>query len=317
MTIENTGKIMFENDVAQWYIAQGDHWEGPLSASEVYQKVVSQEISWAHFVWKPGKSAWARICDLKEFHAVVPPLPGKDLTHQVKEASKPPQKLLQKVGTIAPEQKVWYLHFGDAQYGPFTRSEIVQVIKSGKVNDVGAYAWCDGMADWDRLENIETFQEFFAAPQKKMPPPAPSQAAVEKNLDEKGQKTSDSRIIHEDRRFGLRVGEKRQAPRRPLVARIMMTQGDLLITAMCRDISIGGMQVLTDKIPGPVGTQLKMNVSSTEGKTDASVGASKIEPFVADGVIVRILEDGRGFSFRFNELSTGARRAIETYIQGI
>jgi UDP-N-acetylenolpyruvoylglucosamine reductase len=127
-------------------------------------------------------------------------------------------------------------------------------------------------------------------------------------------------IVRDERRYGWQAAEKRErrhAPRRPLLARLMMTQGDLLITAMCRDISIGGMQVLTDKVPGPVGTHLKMNVSSTEGKTDVSVSGRKIEPFVAEGVIVRILEDGRGFSFRFDGLSANAKRAIETYIEGL
>ena len=37
--------------------------------------------------------------------------------------------------------------------------------------------------------------------------------------------------------------------------------------------------------------------------------------FVTEGEIVRVLEDGRGFSFRFNRLTDDARKAIQTYIE--
>jgi hypothetical protein len=56
-----------------------------------------------------------------------------------------------------------------------------------------------------------------------------------------------------------------------------------------------------------------MNVSPSG--TGKPVGM--IEPFVAEGVIVRLLEDGRGFSFRFERLTDGARKTIETYIKSV
>ena len=67
------------------------------------------------------------------------------------------------------------------------------------------------------------------------------------------------------------------------------------------------MQVLTDRIPGAVGSRLKLNVSPS--------GEKAVEPFVAEGVIVRILEDGRGFSFRLEQISDQARAAIQKYIE--
>jgi hypothetical protein len=68
------------------------------------------------------------------------------------------------------------------------------------------------------------------------------------------------------------------------------------------------MQVLTDQVPGPVGTKLKLNVSPA-GK------GKKLDAFIAEGEIVRILEDGRGYSFRFTQLAPAARKSIESYIQ--
>ena len=47
------------------------------------------------------------------------------------------------------------------------------------------------------------------------------------------------------------------------------------------------MQALTDRVPGAVGTTLRLNVSPSDAKT--------VKGFVAEGEIVRVLEDGRGF----------------------
>jgi UDP-N-acetylenolpyruvoylglucosamine reductase len=89
-----------------------------------------------------------------------------------------------------------------------------------------------------------------------------------------------------------------------------MANEQSVIVGVCRDISIGGLQVLTEKIPGSVGAKIKMNISPS-----ADAFGKAIAPFVAEGVIVRILEDGRGFSFRFEKLPEKSRQAIESYIE--
>jgi hypothetical protein len=104
--------------------------------------------------------------------------------------------------------------------------------------------------------------------------------------------------------------EQRKAPRRPLVARLFLANDKLVVAAVCRDVSVGGMQVLTDRVPGEPGERLKMNISP------AGENGEKVPPFVAEGVIVRVLEDGRGFSFRFERLANEAREALENYITG-
>ena len=85
-----------------------------------------------------------------------------------------------------------------------------------------------------------------------------------------------------------------------------MTNESELVTGMCRDISIGGMQVLTDEVPGEVGTKIRLHVEPPKD--------SGLKAFVAEGTVVRILEDRRGFSFRFSKLSDEAKKSIESYI---
>lgn len=291
--MENTGKVLFPNfsdNQPQWYFAQGDRWVGPLTASDVYQKVLNQELSWADFVWKPGQAGWERICDLKTFQAAVPQLPPKTVQKEVKEAVKeaaaPAVRTAARRSVKAPaqpkaatdmpsEEKIWFVYYNESQFGPFSASEVHRYLKIGKLNG-RVFGWRDGMENWERLEKITDFGELSSA---KKPPAGPKTAA--------------------------KAPDQRSAPRRPLVAKIVMTNQSAVAVAVCRDISVGGMQVLTDRIPGDVGARIRLNVSSTE---------KKIEPFTAEGVIVRILEDGRGFSFRFEKLSDSAKRNIENYI---
>lgn len=301
--MENTGKVFFENDSAQWYIAAyeqsqiqaGTKYVGPMTAADVYQKVLRQEVPWTHYIWRPGLPGWQRISDVETFKAIVPQLPPElsaessddaraeapTATSVIKRANTSSKKLVKTAAVkSAPPQfkeaeRSWFLHFNDSQYGPFSKDEVDGFLRIGKIHGK-VHAWRDGMENWDRLENIELFTQAAKQAQKAAPPAK---------------------------------REQRAAPRRPIVAKILMANDRDVAVGVCRDVSIGGLQVLTDKIPGPVGSKIKMNVSSSGNE-----GQSKISPFAAEGVIVRILEDGRGFSFRFEQLSDSAKRAIERFI---
>ncbi len=292
--MENTRKVYFDDDTPQWYIASGDAWVGPLTASDVYQKVVDQEISLAHYVWKPGQANWKRICDVDVFQTAVPALPPKGIQAEVKAATQkgpPPAPGKKKAPPPAPkvEEKIWYLHYNDGQFGPFSEEDIRRFIRVGKIH-AKVHIWRDGLAEWQRLGELDEFNEELSS--RAPSAPSPKKAAPIAAAKKAGP------------------ADKRSSPRSPMVARILLAASDSISVAVCRDVSVGGMQVLTDRIPGPVGSKLKMNVTpAAEGKQ------AKFQPFVAEGTIVRILEDGRGFSFRFERLSDQAKRSIEDYIR--
>lgn len=284
--MENTEPIRFKDDAPRWFVASGDSWIGPLFASEVYKKVISHEISWAHFVWAPDQSGWMRICDTEAFASSVPQKPAKKLLSQLKgvmegdddtQSSGPRSgaKLMRRKrsGSQSIEIRDWFLYFNDSQFGPFSKTEVERFLQVGKIHDK-VHAWKEGMVDWERIHDI---------------PELRLKAGVE---TKKGT---------------TEVRSQRASPRRPLVAHILLSNEDVLIAGVCRDISVGGMQVLTDQIPGKAGAHIRLNVSPS--------GSGGLSPFVAEGVIVRLLEDGRGFSFRFENLSEVAKRAIEKYIQ--
>jgi len=274
--MENTENVFLskQGDEPIWFVAM-DHerWIGPLSASEVVSRIEKAELSWAHYAWRKGQQKWLRLCDIKEFKAAVPAEPNKIIeveVHKNVSRSAAPPPVPKKAA------QSWYLYYNDSQFGPFAEEDIHRFLRIGKIHG-DVHIWKDGMAGWEKIKRLDAFKESVA--------------------ESKSARTT-------------KKADKRKSPRVPVVARSLMSSGDKVFAAVCRDVSIGGMQVLTRDLPGPVGARLKLNVTAP-----VTAAGKKIESFVAEGEIVRLLEDGRGFSFRFDKLSDRSRSCIEAYIE--
>jgi hypothetical protein len=315
--MENSRKIMSgggaeggsgsASDAAEWFVMIGERGVGPMTVAEVFEKIQLREITWVHFAWKEGESGWRRLCDIEVFAAGVPARPAPSVQKKmVEEIQKSPaarrgpppapRDEREPSGPRSEDEKIWFLYYNDAQFGPFSGEEIRRFLRIGKIHGK-VHAWKDPMENWLRIEKIGEFQEVLGevtASRAAPPAPAPGGKAV---APAPAAATSVS------------PPDQRATPRRPLVAKIYAATGDQVSVGMCRDISVGGMQVLTDRLPGGRGARVKLNVSPAGGEKGGG-----IQPFVAEGVIVRILEDGRGFSFRFQSLPEPARKAIEAYI---
>lgn len=308
--MENTSPLLFDNSEQKYFLAIGNKAVGPLSAQEVYERVQRGEVGLLHYYWRKGMTDWKRLAEEREFAVLVPKKPA---TSTIKT-------LRSRIGDITADfdlesaktkvSRPYYLYFNSTQYGPFSHDELVKVLKTQKVSR-SAYVWVAGWTNWKRMATLPEFADYLA--QEPLAKPA---AKTAKSSRPRKKTKSGIRVkpAQDDRTMGVRMGtvagedlsDKREAPRRPLVARLFLHNNQDVIIAVCRDISIGGMQVLTDRVPGPVGSIVKLNVSPGD--------PGQVKGFVAEGEIVRVLEDGRGFSFRFLKISDEAREAIEHYI---
>ena len=274
--MENTGSLLFDNTNARYFLIVGGTDFGPLTAEEIFEKVEKNEAGLMDFIWRPGWTDFKRIADEKEFHVLLPKKPSLDvigaLQLKIMERSK---AKIKDAPPAAPTEVSYYLYFNKTQYGPFSTAELDRVISANKI-DSGAFIWVPGWANWKPITEMSEF------------------AARVKTESKESTKSKASRK------------DKRGSPRKPLVARLFVSNDADVIVAVCRDISVGGMQVLTDKVPGQVGAKIKLNVSPGDSKN--------VKGFVAEGEIVRVLEDGRGFAFRFVKISSDAKKVIEKYV---
>jgi hypothetical protein len=266
--MENTLNLLLQDTALKWYTVLNARPVGPLSAKEIVQRIQANELNFASHVWKEGFTGWTRIYDVIDFKPLLPSEPSPSLIGEIQKStqvSPPPLAPVQK-----QELRTWYVYLDESNYGPISDSEVVTLIQAGRITPA-TYMWQKGFADWQVAKDIHNWSKALEG--------GASPAAV-KALD------------------------KRAAPRKPFETKILLTDGKEVGWAICRDISVGGMQVLMDHAPGPAGTDLKLNVNAQ----------GNVPGFACEGTIVRILEDGRGFSFRFKTLSPEARAAIEKYI---
>ncbi len=177
-------------------------------------------------------------------------------------------------GSISMDDKTFFIMTGkdrngkETLYGPYSLNTLVRLYQEKRVNG-RSYIWATGMKNWQILADIDIFETVFS----EKPPP----------IDEM---------------------ERRIHPRRPFIARMLFHDNNELFEGICRDVSMGGMQILVPDYPAKPGAKISFNVHPDNSDFH----------FVASGEVVRVLDGGQGFSFRFTELSPDAKGAIEKFI---
>lgn len=254
----------------KWYYVKDGARQGPVSLGELQQLVSKGNITGQDYVWCRQFENWKRVKEVSEL-AAEPQRPASPTPNRSEEQSSQTTKL-----SKTPEaQKAWFIRIGPdrgetaTDYGPFDRATLKKLYEENRINGK-TLVYGPGLSAWIPLADIEDYQEVFSD----MPP-----------------------VIDES--------ERRRFIRRPFVARMLIHDKNNVYEGVCRDISVGGMQVLVSDFPSRVGDDITINVHPDN--TDYH--------FVSSGKIVRALEANQGFSFRFSDLSPEAKNAIETYLQ--
>jgi hypothetical protein len=256
---------------AWYYVLKGNRL-GPVDFKAISVLVAKDELGHEDFVWKKGFDGWKKVKEVSELLA-----PQKIEIKKEETAIDLPPVLQNKpisLKSLSPDDKVIFIRIGydrgenPVEYGPYSIDIIKKLFEEKRINGKTEF-FAKGMLSWQIFADNEDFEEVFQeAPPKILPT------------------------------------DKRQNQRKPFVARMFIQNNKKLYEGICRDISIGGMQVLVDEFPGASGDRIAINVHPENSE----------HHFVANGVIVRILEGNAGFSFRFMNLNNESKSAIENYI---
>lgn len=250
----------------QWYYVQDGKRVGPVPFEDVNSLYREGGLGPNDYVWRKGFQNWAKIQDVSDFQAAT--------TEEASQSIPAPIEIFD-LTSIDRQKKVFFIKTGAdrggsvAEYGPFSIELLIRLFQEKRINGK-TLVFTQGMSNWEFLAEVKGFEDIF----NEEPP-----------------------VISES--------ERRTAVRKPFIARMFIQNQKNVFEGICRDISIGGMQVLVDHFPGK--SQERININVHPENTD--------HHFVASGEIVRILEGGQGFSFRFIDLSEEALRAIDSYIK--
>lgn len=331
--MENTNRFLSPSaSQSRWYFVQENKLTGPVNGTFISDEVLAGRLSLAAFVWKVELANWTRIYDLEEFFILLPHSPSEEVlaearARESKFAPPPPPKPQEII------EREWFIHEEDKQFGPFSKEEINNLILEGKVR-AQTMLWKRSWSGWKSCDTCDEWSERFAPPPlasptagpiatapvsaeatEKIPPnalpPAPPPVTrsvpVPVPVPAKAKPTLPPAPPSSTRSLPVeapRVHELRATPRKPYEVRVLLTDGQEVGWGACRDISLGGMQVQMGYVPGPVGTELRINVNAYQD----------IPGFACTGKIVRIADDRRSFSLEFLSLPETAKASLAHYI---
>jgi len=258
-----------------WYYVLSGERQGPVAINVIEDLFHTDQLNNEDYVWCKGFANWTKIKDVEEFNLSAEQEPVEKKVEPVEQIEKvEPAESIVNFNDYDTNKKCFYIKIGadrgqkEVEYGPFSIEILKSLYDENRINPK-TFMFTQGMANWSVIADVKGFETVF----NQVPP-----------------------MIEES--------DKRAFNRLPFIARMFVQNNQDVFEGICRDVSVGGMQVLIDNFPSSVGDKISINVHPEN--TDHS--------FVASGSIVRLLEGGQGFSFRFTDLSAEALNSINSYI---
>jgi hypothetical protein len=259
----------------KWYYVDAGERKGPVEESFIQELISQNSLKEDDYVWRKGFENWVKIKEVGEFELLsdiaeaTQVLNVHDISVEINKVES------YSLGELAGQGNSIFIKIGsdrggqEVEYGPYSLEIIKKLFSENRVSPK-TFIFIKGMNDWILLADFTDFSNIF----NDDPPP-----------------------IEDD--------ERRSNKRKPFIARMYIQNKREIYVGICRDISVGGMQVLVDHFPGKENERISINVHPEN--TDYH--------FVASGNIVRLLDGGQGFSFRFLELSSDSKGAITKYLE--
>lgn len=288
MIISEEGEVMS----AQWYYVQGSERVGPVEKEDIEKLFHDGVLNPDSYVWCKGFDNWKNLNTIDEFDSLImgggdtSSVPSISEDFEDDEVDNIPQLESDNdnsfeeepssfdLQSVDYENKVFTIKVGydrggnETEYGPFSLSQLNRAFEEQRINEK-TFIFTPGMTTWVLLGDFERFEDIAG----NLPP----------------------KITDEDRRFNVR---------KPFVARLFFHDNEKVYEGICRDISVGGLQILVSEYPCRVGDKVSMNVHPDNSDYH----------FTASGKVVRKLEGNAGFSLRFEDLAPDAHTAIQSYI---
>lgn len=267
-----------------WYYVQGSERVGPVEESEIAGLFGNGTLKSDSYVWTKGYDNWVKAEEVDDLAGYLSSdAPTEEAAISMSAEPEPVQETQAPSSEVAHSEiwdlgeddqvitiKVGYDRGGDEiEYGPYSVSQMRRAFTENRINGK-TFVFVPGADNWSFLADTPLFNRITT----ELPPTIEEQ-------------------------------ERRVHVRKPFVARLLFHDQSKVYEGICRDISVGGLQILVSDYPAKIGDYIKMNVHPEND--DVS--------FSASGRVVRVLDGNQGFSLRFDSLEEKARTSIEKYVQ--
>jgi hypothetical protein len=267
----------------QWYYVQGSERVGPVERSEIDSLFHAGTITAESFIWKKGFDNWKSLDSVDELSDLLEggpdSIPAPDDISEIPSMSEEVPTTSEAVGaldlhSVSEDAKVFTVKVGydrggsETEYGPFSLNQIKKAYEEKRISEK-TFIFTPGMSTWVLLGDFELFEKISGVPAEE--------------------------VSDDDRRISVR---------KPFIARLFFHDNNNVYEGICRDISVGGLQILVSDFPCQVDDKVSLNVHPDNSDYH----------FTASGRVVRKLEGDSGFSMRFEDLSSEAVTSIQAYV---
>lgn len=262
--------------MTKWYYVEDGERVGPVEEEGLQELVDDGVLKEDSYVWTKGFDNWQRLHSVSELEYLfsdeeeeLPPT--NEMPPIISEESEVKEFSWE---SLSHDDKVISIKVGidrgeeEVEYGPYTLNQLKQAFDEYRINEK-TLVYIPGMKEWIFLGDAPIYESVFG----EIPP----------------------QINDIDRRMNIR---------KPFIARMFFHDSKDVFEGICRDISVGGMQVLVSGAPVKEGEEITLNVHPDNDSYN----------FVATGLVVRVLEKDQGFALRFVDLTNEAETAINSYV---
>lgn len=259
--------------MTSWYYVQGSDRVGPIDRDQLSTLVEQKVLNADSYIWRKGFDNWKKFREVDEVSDILNR--GMTQAPNMPEMPAPIKRVEIDWNKIKPTDKIFTIKIGldrdadETEYGPFNLEQMQMMFDETRIN-AKTLVFAPGMKTWCFLADLPIYESAFNC--------APPE------------------IEEIDRRRNIR---------KPFVARLLFHDQTVVYEGICRDVSVGGLQVLVSNYPAKLGDNVQLNVHPDNSDYC----------FVASGKVVRVLEGNQGFSLRFHELNQEAKKAIYQYIE--
>ena len=294
--------------VATWYYVEDNERVGPVSEEDFVTLIKKKKIVLDSYVWKKGFENWTLLKEVEDYRDLaslqleqniaqdslnsstsseieedesslrsdsdaleVNRQSSLDSSDSISFEQSSPSVISFDWNSIDKEERIFTIRIGrdrgvkPVEYGPFSFNMIKDLLAQKRANFL-TEIFAPGMDSYQEIGNLSVFNQSADKPSE---------------------------------------ANKRKHSRAPLVARLFFHDNENFFEGVCRDISIGGMQILVANFEGDVGDLVKLNVHPVEDSLQ----------FTAEAKIVRKLTECSGVSVRFLKMTPDNLEKINKYIE--
>lgn len=130
----------------KYFVAREGIQKGPWTLGEVEQNIQSKALSWSDYIYDDKSQVWLFLFEFPQ------------LTESFNKSFKNPvQAAKMSINPDSYNDRIWYILKVNENYGPFTASEMIQMLQSKTLFEFD-YVWRQDQLSWQRLANVPEFQ---------------------------------------------------------------------------------------------------------------------------------------------------------------